>query len=134
MKTISKPTRAELTAIMPQVDDVQAWRAKLLGSFETVLKKKPLTYRAFGPYWWLLKRMFIEHDIVRFGTSSDAEWVEATDYGDDTLNLLAIYAFYDHSSNIGLLYSNAHTVPLEDGEALNYVLVDEDMEIQAIGR
>lgn len=134
MNAISKPSADELAPLLAEATEngrvsEDAWRTKLLTSFANMVKKHPLSYRAFGPYWWLLKSMFVECGIVRFGTTIDAEWLEATTYGDDTLNLLAVYAYYSHSFETGLQRSNTHTIPLDDGEALHFVLADDEVEI-----
>ncbi|MDE7064769.1 MAG: hypothetical protein K2O70_04775 [Desulfovibrionaceae bacterium] len=138
MNAISKPSADDLAPLLAEgtkngtiSEDV--WRTNLLSGIASLLTKNPLHYRCFGPYWWLVKNMLREQDEgTRFGDNMDAEWKEKMDYGSPTLNLLAAFAYYDMAFNKGLLLSHTHSISYEDGESADYVLIDEDMETQAI--
>ncbi|MEE0815819.1 MAG: hypothetical protein U0M13_09160 [Desulfovibrio fairfieldensis] len=139
MSAISKPAAADLAPLLAEATEngkvtEDEWRKKLLSSFTRVLTRNPLHYRCFGPYWWSFKTLLLEQGIAAFGDRMDAEWREKMDYGSSTLNLLASYAYYDTAFDQGLLLSQMHSVSYEDGEAEDYVLIDEDMEILAMER
>lgn len=136
---IAKPSTDELSPLLSRPTQGGAiseaeWRKKLIKSFAETLRKSPLQYRCFGPYWWIFKTLLLEEGETAFGTGMDAEWKADMDYGKPSLNLLAAYAYYDSAFDQGLIYSNTHTVvSAEDGSVMEYVLVDEDMETLGIG-
>lgn len=139
MNEISKPSAADLAPLLAEATEngkipEETWRKKLLSSFTGILTRNPLHYRCFGPYWWILKSLLLEQGVTTFGDGMDAEWREKMDYGSSTLNLLAAFAYYDTAFDRGLLLSQVHGISYEDGEADEYVLVDEEMEILAMER
>lgn len=137
---ISKPSAEELAPLLNQATQEgkipeAEWRKGLIASFAKTLRKSPRQYRCFGPYWWIFKAALLEAGEVGFGFGMDAEWRDDLDYGSPSLNLLAAYAYYDSAFERGLIYSNVHTVmAAESDSAIEYTLVDEDMETQAIER
>lgn len=138
MSAISKPTPEELAPLLAEATNnghisEETWRERLAAGIVRVLQKDPLQYRCYGPYWWLVKACLLEQGIARFGTTIDAEWHEKLDYGDPTTNLLAAFAYYSYAFDQGLIRSSGHSVVLEDGEGMEYVLVDEEMEQLAVG-
>lgn len=139
MRAISKPSAAELAPLLAEATEngkvsEKEWQKRLLDSFSAILTKNPLHYRCFGPYWWNFKALLLEQGITAFGDRVDTEWREKMDCGSSTLNLLAAFAYYDTAFDLGLLLSQVHSVSYEDGEAEEYLLIDEDMEILAIER
>lgn len=109
---------------------VDQWIAKLLKGIKSILERDPARYRAYGPYWWLVKKAFVDRDDFTFGESLDAEWVEAMDYGKPELNLLAAWAYEDVQISRGLTYESIHTLEDGEGEAVEFLSADEDMEIR----
>lgn len=139
MSAISKPSAADLASLLAEATEngkipEETWRKKLLTSFTGVLTRNPLHYHCFGPYWWVFKALLLEQGVTAFGDGMDAEWREKMDYGSSTLNLLAAFAYYDAAFEQGLLLAQVHGVSYEDGEAAEYLLIDEDMEMLAIER
>ena len=130
---ISKPTIEQLQPLLPEAThngkvSEKDWREKFVKTFTTQLQKDPKQYRCFGPYWWLFKSILIKYGVEVFGDGLDAEWIENLDYGSDTYNLLASYAYYDRAFDMGLIYSNDHTIGYDDGESGTFTIADEDME------
>lgn len=113
------------------------WRKKMVAGICGILSARPLQYRSYGPYWWLVKHELITQGITRFGETVDAEWFENMDYGDPVRNLLAAWLYADWAIDNGLIFSNQHTVTQlgEDDEVENieYVLMDDEVEIMAAG-
>lgn len=136
MKGIALFDRAELDAM------VTATRKEAGGDFAPAylrgiaenLKIQPWVYRSFGPYWWLLKRELIGAGFTDFGDEVDAETAEALDYGSTELNLSACYVAQSHCIEQMNLYGHHHVVELATGEAVEYVLVDEQVEAIEVGR
>lgn len=118
--------------------DEDAWKKKIIANIAIILKQNPLQYRSFGPYWWLVKSELIKQGITDFGQDVDAEWFEKADYGNSSTNILAAWAYSDNAIDEGLIYSSEHSVTFLNGEfedeidVQTYVLVDEEMELQAI--
>lgn len=113
------------------------WCAKNVEIQAGFIRQDPLRYRSFGPYWWILKRAMLKHGIDDFGDFIDSEWESLCDYGTEFHNLLAAWMYAENALDMGLIYSNAHTVAFEPEEAdmerdiRPYQLVDDDMEIYA---
>ena len=134
---IWKPTERELGSLLAEATQngstpEAAWCEDVLQSFSEILHKNPLQYRCFGPYWWLLKSMLLKNGELDFGASIDREWKEKLDYGSTTVNLLAIYTYYDYAIGHGLMLSQKHVVSYEDEESEVYTLVDKEMEMLTI--
>ncbi len=74
------------------------------------LRADPCRYRAYGPYWWSVKKSFLDQGITEFGDSIDREWLEQTDYGNQFHNLLAAWVYNEGALDGGLIYSHGHTI------------------------
>lgn len=88
----------------------------------TWLKSKPDNYRAYGFYWWSIKRMLREEG-ANLGTNDDPEvrkMIERMYDDDDDLMLVA-----DHYAN-RMYGQNAHYHTLPNGE--EYYIHDSDMD------
>lgn len=133
MSPITRPTREELAPLLAEATSngtisEDEWRKRMATGISKVLKRDPLQYRCYGPYWWQVKACLIAQGVTRFGTTLDAEWLEKTDCGDPTTSLLAAYAYYSYAFDMGLRHANTHQIPCDDGELLACTLVDEEME------
>lgn len=140
--TLHKPSVEVLNALKAEAmnnGEVKPaeWRKKMTEGIYSILSVRPLQYRSYGPYWWLVKKELIAQDIILFGETVDAEWFENMDYGDPVLNLLAAWAYADWSVDNGLIFSNQHTVTQivndEEVENIEYILMDDEVEIMAAG-
>ncbi len=102
-----------------------------------MLKKNPMQYRSYGPYWWVVKKILLSFGEDYFGSFLDAEWVEKVTYGDPVWDLLAAWSYSEYALDNGLIYSNGHPVVFinDDGESEEeaYTLVDDDIETYLIG-
>jgi hypothetical protein len=131
MENIVKPTKEDLQPVIDEAcksQTAEQWRENVLNSIKVMLGKKPIRYRGFGPYWWLVKKMFVDQEFFEFGEDIDKQWFDMTDYGDATLNLAAAFAYEDARFQTVNIYESTHTVETDTG-TMDYVLSDEDMEI-----
>lgn len=119
----------------------QEWQTKILGTLAGFIRKDPKRYRAYGPYWWVLKRAMLNNGIADFGDTVDAEWFEKADYGNDAYNILAAHQYSEYAAENGLMYSNEHNVSFkvvdedmgEYEDTRTYSLVDDEVETLALG-
>lgn len=135
MTNIVKPTEADLAPLITEALELQTltqWKAKFVATLSDFLTKNPLRYRSFGPWWWLVKNELIKSGFLEFGDDVDAEWVEALDYGRIELNLLAAHGYADWRLEEGAMHEAMHTLELTDGEMLDYLISDTDMEQRAL--
>jgi hypothetical protein len=94
-----------------------------------LLKDKPLRYRNFGAFWWLVKTELIALDLA-VDDYIDAPVFAATTYNDTALNLLAAYAYSsDNFARNGLMQGNEH--PALDDDEFAGIVIDEEMELLA---
>lgn len=132
---IVKPTEADLAGLVVEATESQTltqWRERYLSMLDDFFTRNSLRYRAYGPWWWLVKKEMIAAGNFEFGEEFDAEWVEALDYGRIELNLLAAQGYADWKVETGGMHEPLHTLEMEDGEFFDYLLTDTDMEIRAI--
>jgi len=135
---IQQPTKDELTPFFIEATANQTaaeWETKMLSGIAGILRKQPLRYRTYGPYWWLVKAILIDHGITDFGGHIDQEWFDALDYGDPVYNLLAAWAYEDTRFMPGQMAENPyHALETEDGDSIDYTSGDEEMEIRALSK
>lgn len=133
MNAISKPTAEEIQPLLDAAKTTgDGWFIKYLGGLVALTKKDPLRYRAFGPYWWLVKQAMIAHDIQAFGTEIDREWFERLDYGNNELNITAAWLYEnDRTDSKCNVYDDSHMLEDGDGEAFEYFICDSDVEAMA---
>ena len=132
---IQKPTKEALTPLFIEATENQTakeWEKRLIDGIADILRKRPLRYRTFGPYWWGVKAAMIEQGITEFGSHIDKEWLEDLGYGDSAYNLLAAWAYEDTRFAGGQMIENPyHVLMAGDGEAVEYACNDEEMEAKA---
>lgn len=115
----------------------EEWLEGMAHAIASMLKKNPMQYRSYGPYWWVVKKILLSFGEDHFGSFLDAEWVEKVTYGDPVWDLLAAWSYSEYALDNGLIYSNGHPVVFinDDGESEEeaYTLVDDDIETYLIG-
>ena len=131
--TIWKPTAEDL---QPSIDAAKAsgdWVTSYLSGIKALIKKNPLRYRTFGPYWWLIKKALIDRGETTFGAEIDREMFEALDYGSEELNIAAAYA-YENERTEGQInvYDESHMLEDGDGEPYEYVTGDSEVDSMAL--
>lgn len=102
---------------------------KFLSSVKKMLLKDRLRYRGYGPYWWLIKKEFIDRNDMSFGDRLDAEYIEALDYGKSERNIIIAYAYGDVRFESGLMYDPYHTLLDTADNEVEFCSDDNDMEI-----
>jgi hypothetical protein len=136
---IYKPREDDLAPLLQEAtvranQTVEEWIPKFLAAVKRVLGRNLLRYRGYGPYWWLIKKALIDREDLGFGEHIDLEWFEAMDYGKPEINLLAAWAYDDQRFNVGLMSDPYHTLEDLEGEMVEYISNDEEMEALAVAR
>jgi hypothetical protein len=129
MEKFYKPTKEDLKPLLDQIGDLASWELKFIKSLNGFLEKNPLRYRGYGPYWWLVKQALIEHGINQFGDELDNAAAESMDYGNRAINLVAAHAYSEITFDQGLMTSNSHQMETTDGESIEYIVADDEMEM-----
>jgi len=61
---------------------VEKWMDGYLNSLKGILLKSPLRYRPYGPYWWALKKVYIDRGDLSLGItltrSGCRQWTTAS--------------------------------------------------------
>ena len=130
---IEKPKESDLQSLVDlgAMGTTEAdWIEKLLSAIRAQLVKSPIRYRGYGPYWWPLKKMFIDREDYEFGEYIDAAWLKATDYGQEKFNMAAAFLYVDTRFEHTNIYEPHHQMNDEDGEPIDFISNDEDMEIR----
>lgn len=105
----------------------EQWAGKMLSSFAATVRRRPMSYRAYGPFWWPLKRLMIEAGEMQGETPDPAE-VERITLGTATLDVAAAWAYSEYAAQNQIDSDNMITVDTEDGDTYEYLLNDEEME------
>jgi hypothetical protein len=133
---IYKPSANDLQPLLDQAisgQTVDNWVDIYLKNLKILLSKNPLRYRTYGPYWWLLKKAMVDHDIYTFGTSIDKEWLDRLDYGNEAINIISAHAYEDARVDMGMnVLDSSHLLEDLDGEPYEYLSDDSEMEIKAV--
>ena len=68
----------------------EEWCNRCVNTLVRILRKDPVAYRQYGPYWWNLKKSVISRQPEAIhGDFIDDLWAERTDYGDEVDNILS---------------------------------------------
>lgn len=127
---VLQPMLHEATAANQSVD---RWIEKFLANLKGILLKTPLRYRAYGPYWWPLKKLLIDRNDLTFGELIDQEWFSAMDYGKPEFNILAAHAYEEVRLTKNLIDDPFHIMEtLDGGDAVEFASNDPEMEIMAL--
>lgn len=133
---IYKPSEEQIQPFLDQGmagRTLDQWMEKFLSSLKTILLDNPLRYRAYGPYWWPLKKMFIDRSDLSFGDFIDAEWLSIMDYGKPEENIIAACIYEDIRVAKNLIDDPFHVMETADGaDAIEYASNDPDMEMMVI--
>jgi len=132
--SIIKPTPEQLSPLLQEATEsqtIEEFKGKFLNGVVTLLKRDPLRYRAYGPYWWPLKQAIIDAELDWFENHVDAEWLESMQYEQVELNLLAAWSYSEAQLDRGAQMDQRHILESSDG-SIEFVLVDEAMEELAI--
>ena len=105
----------------------QQWVTKMLGSFAAMVRRRPMAYRAFGPFWWPIKRLMIEAGEFH-GELPDPAEVESITLGSAALDVAAAWAYSEYAIDNQIEGNNLITVDDSDGDSYDYHLNDEEME------
>lgn len=140
MPELRKPTVDELEFLRLEatkngkVSETE-WVERCCKETARILRKDPLRYRSYGPYWWVQKQAMLDSGITDFGDFVDKEWHESADYGNAFLNLLVALLYSNAALDAGLIYSNAHNVtflpddPDREMDEYVYTVADDEMEL-----
>ena len=101
---------------------VKEWVDGFLANIAGLVKKTPAQYLSFGPMWWPIKSMMQERGLLG-GEPVDPAMVAQATLGAPELDVAAAFAFHDWYQG-----GNEFTCQTEDGDTIDYVLVDEDFE------
>jgi len=92
------------------------------------LTKNPTHYRSYGPYWWALKEIMINHGINKFGETLEVITTEHFKYDDEAYTVVAAWDYSTMKFDEGRINISNHNLPTEDGEGYEYELIDQEME------
>lgn len=135
MLEVMKPSTEVLdqmqAAAMSGGKSPETWLSEYLVGVAGILDRDPMRYRAYGPFWWGLKKALYVAGFTRFGAFIDVECAEVTNCGSMVKNVLAAHAYEEYAVGYGLIFSSAHDFASPEGEAATYTLADDDMETLA---
>jgi hypothetical protein len=128
MKKIVIYTRPELAAILTQATagtTPAAWLTDARTTLAAMLKARPASYLSFGPWWWAVKAQLVAAGLIG-GTVND-DLLAAIATGDAALDMAGALAY--HGWNLDQMRDgNVFAVDTEDGDQVDYLLADDDMD------
>lgn len=129
--TAIKYTNSELEPLMVEAKGNKreaGFVKSFLSGVTSNLIENPEIYRSFGAYWWPLKELLIEHDVLVFGTDLEAETTEHFRYDSEELTCCAAYAMQQTKLKNNEFLASNNLLELEGGEVQEYGLYDKRME------
>jgi mRNA-degrading endonuclease HigB of HigAB toxin-antitoxin module len=115
--------QANLDSVFLKISEAD-WRIRMLGTIAKNLGKTPKRYRAYGPYWWNLKKVLPDMDNF-----IDVDMAERFDYGNDSLNIMAAVMYASHRIDIGLIYVNTHPIGDAGNDGEEVAIEDSNIEL-----
>jgi len=106
------------------------WVGHMLSSFAEIVKRRPVAYRAFGPFWWPIKAMMVKSGVLA-AESPDPDLVAQATMG-AALDVAAAWAFQEQAHESMTAMNNTFAVDTEDGDTVDYLLMDDEMEALAL--
>lgn len=131
-----QPTAFELDEILQQatqgVSDDE-FIDKYLSNLIKLLANNPKMYRAYGAWWYSLKKMIIEQKgYSGFGVNLGSSETDIYTYKKPVHTLLAAWIYMNSRVESGAQYSSYHLLPTyatASDESYQYELIDPDMEM-----
>lgn len=106
--------------------DGSAWLSAMLSTLSGALRRSPGMYRTFGPWWWPVKGQLVAAGML-WGDAPPPAKVEEITTGSAVDDMLAAIAY--HGFNVEqMVATDKFTVDTEDGDTMDYVLADPDMD------
>ncbi|MGZ8160562.1 MAG: hypothetical protein ACXWT1_04680 [Methylobacter sp.] len=107
--------------------DEEQWATGFLAGAAGLLKRNPVMYRSFGPFWWPLKK-YLQDCGLNGGEPVEDELFDQVTMGSRSLDIAAAYAYHDWTiSNVGTT-NTVHIVQSSDGEDVEYQVIDDEFE------
>lgn len=106
----------------------EQWIRSYLDAIVRNIKRDPRQYRSYGAYWWVLRSELDKHGLDIWSSDIEVEVVQSLDYGDSGLNLAAAHAYYENRFSRGIQYDSVHELLQEDGDYMEFVSNDPDLE------
>lgn len=104
----------------------EQWMAKALKGIARMVQAKPIEYRTFGAWWWAIKKQLVDADLLT-GTVKPEKF-DAITTGDVEKDMAGALAYHEFTSD-SMSYPNHFTFDTEDGDTIDYVLFDDEMEL-----
>ncbi|WP_413113367.1 hypothetical protein [Thaumasiovibrio sp. DFM-14] len=131
MQNVIKPSTEELDQAIqlevPPAEQAHFAHAALQGIIK-VLAMNPKMYRAYGGYWWPIKRILIEQGHDQFGDTVELAGAAQFGYANPRHTIVAAI-LYARETAFKAPYSSSHSITLDDGDLVDYTLIDEEMEL-----
>lgn len=131
---IEKPSRNDLDQFLESFlagIDAEQWHKGVLVGLKAFFQKNPLRYRSYGPYWWLIKKAFIDAGDFTYGQALDEKWIAELGYSDPIYDLAAAIFYEDARFGYINTLDAHHQMADGAGESVEYVSNDDDMEIRS---
>lgn len=130
-----KPTESYLEEILPQAligRGEGEYLDAYLGVMVERLKKEPLLYRLYGPWWPAIKTQLLERGITDLGQIVDSDVANIYCMSRPALTLLAAHLYSAERLENDAVYNQVHQLEVasyaDDTEPYLYTSYDESIE------
>jgi hypothetical protein len=129
LKIYSEETLKQVVAMATESQSVAQWLDKARKNIATLLIDNPQEYRSFGAFWWPVKKQLIESNLI--AGALNAEQFESVTTGDTALDMAGALAYHDYTAG-SMNTGNVFTVNTDDGDTIDYLLDDQEMEVRCL--
>jgi hypothetical protein len=109
----------------------EQWMAKALKNLARFIKSNPNEYRTFGAWWWAIKRQLVDAGLLT--GSVNLEMFNAITTGDTEKDMAGALAYHEYTAD-SMYIGNHFQFSTEEGDTIDYVLDDQEMELRAFAR
>lgn len=126
------PTAEQLAPLLEEATSNQSkedFVSQFVKNTANILTSHPMTYRAYGMYWWAIKDLLNAHGFKQFGETLELGAFNTFNYEDKALLCCAAWAYHSYNVENGNIYTATHKVAVADEDDSDYYLDDQEIEL-----
>lgn len=122
----STDTLNQAIALATENQSQAQWLEQSRRNIAALIAKKPVEYRAFGAFWWAVKKQLTEAGYLVGCATVDLERLAEVTTGDAAKDMAGALLFHNHASD---QMNSGNVFPLDSDEGqVDYAIIDGEIE------